>query len=78
MKFTHYLVKNQKIIQHFLESDNDIIKKTFMKFLDECSYFDEVQIYKVPADVCICEYSQIVEYGNNVTCEYLDDNSKIM
>lgn len=78
MEFVYYLVKNRKIVEKFSEINNRAIKTAFEACCNDSEEIDEVEVYKVPFDACVSDFSQLFKYGINVTCDYFDDDSDIV
>lgn len=78
MEFVYYLVKNQEIVEKFLENNKHAIKAAFKTCCDNSEEIDEIKVYKVPFDVFICDVYQLIKYGTNITIDYFDDPDGII
>ena len=78
MEFIYYLIKNQNIIKKFSENNKDKIKQFCTELLNESDEFDEVEVYRIPFDVNIFDFRQLIRYGENVTCDYINNDDLII
>lgn len=77
MKFVYYIIKNQEIVNKIMDNI-DIIKDIYKKLCEDSNELDEIEIYKIPCDVFVNDFSDLFRYGMNVTSDYLDDNELIV
>ena len=79
MKHDYYLIKNQEtILNRFSDQEETEIKPAFDACLSEAGDFDDIEVWKVPSDVFVARVPDIINYGTNVTSNYLDEGDFII